>query len=162
MGRFWIIPVGFILLAAVLVWVWGTEANQPKPCVPFAQKQVPDENDGNWVETSGKIMMHNSGMVLSSRKYYEHKKMVGLNMGAYHYFNQLAFKAWACNESGRPVASKHPEDKKDHMVAVLKNGNWYIAHSQRPNITETATEVEIKLYDQNGNLVVERTINRPN
>lgn len=56
-----------------------------KPCVPFAQKEVPDENDGNWE----KISYERSGDDIGEtdmRVGYEHKQAIGLKLSVYSFF----------------------------------------------------------------------------
>ena len=143
--------------------LWKLAFDEPKPCVPFAQKKVPNENDGNWVKIGPTIRRFQSGDFEPYRveSYYEHAKKKGLKLGVHKYYGQPAFKAWACNNSNRPVDSDHPEDREDHMVAVLKEGKWYSAYTQRPKLTKTDSGVEIKLYGPDGKLGVEHAINRP-
>ena len=161
--KFLVAGLSVVLFLAAAGWLHTIAFHKQPPCVPFAQTVIPDENDGNWVKIGPTIRRFQSGDFEPYRveSYYEHAKKKGLKLGVHKYYGQPAFKAWACNNSNRPVDSDHPEDREDHMVAVLKEGKWYSAYTQRPKLTKTDSGVEIKLYGPDGKLVVEHAINRP-
>lgn len=158
MSRLWIIPAGFILLAAVVSAGTREARNKAQLCVPFAQKEVPDENDGNWESRA-----YAEGYAKETY-YYAHKNQVGLNLGVHYYFGQLAFKAWACNNSKRPENSKNPKDREDHMIASWKEDKWHTVYAQAPKqeVQKDSSgrwlSVKITLIDQEGKVVTERII----
>lgn len=159
--KYW---VGRSLLVTLLIGsvfglksLWQTISGaRETPCVPFAQKEVPDENDGTW-----KLIYEYQDDVNKVRGY---KTKTGLHLGIYEVFGTFAFKAWACRPNGERG------DMPDHMIALLSSGRWYVANVQAPVIlaaTENGTKdgkiisVKIKLVDKAGKVLAERTINRP-
>ena len=173
MARYWI---GRLLLVALLVGsvfglisLWQTISGAKEaPCVPFAQTEVPDENDGNWSAPETTKISADAISPWQEINYYEHKKLKGLKLGVYSYFGQVAFKAWACNNSKRPAKSKHPKDREDHMVSVFKDVKWYSAYAQKAettlkrDVSGNVLAVVITLLDKDGKVVVQRYMERLN
>ena len=165
----------FLIAIAVIgiLFVIGTSlsAHQTsiKKCIPFAIKEVPDEASSypvKWV-FYGKFILSPFDKYKNGRKvwfktvrYYQDD--TGLHLGVYEFLGKLAFKAWACDVGMDPVT----RDKPDHMVAVLKNGKWYIANVQSPEISKIygkgglLSSVKITLLDKDGKVIVERVISR--
>lgn len=156
----WISVGGLVIAALIIIGLGGArildDIFYKGKCTPFAQKNVPDENDGNW-----KLTSYSEGEANETYRYV-HKQKNGLKLGVYLYFDEIAFKAWAC----RP--NEEEGDVPDHMVAVWKDGQWYstYAYAKAPKIYELKNDgrlsaVKIVLLDKDGKLVVERTITRP-
>lgn len=138
-----------------------------KECVPFAAKEVPDEIQKEWKFYTSKNVSHTDPdgkkVVWETSRYYRNQDKTGLNLGVHSYFGQVAMKAWACRSSGEDPVTK---DTPDHMVAILKDGKWYSANVQHPEIKKVLAAdgklaaVTLILRDKDGKIVVERTINR--
>lgn len=174
MNRAWLTPVCLMIFAIVAfggiqIAKW---MDQNKTCVPFAQKDVPDENDGNWIQVSHDREGERRGVkrgglgggevVLRTRLSYKHKTADGLKLSVYKFFDidEVVFKAWACrsnNETG---------DVPDHVIAVRKDDKWHMAYAQKPDIiikrdnSGEIVAVIITLLDKDGKVVVQRYIER--
>lgn len=144
-----------------------------KQCVPHLVKEVPDETSLHpvkWVfrfstvydESSIYEYPDGSRVWFRVARYYKDVNDTGLRLGVYEFFGRLAFKAWSCSAYENPATG----DRPDHMVAVLKDGKWYVANVQGPRVSKIYGQddllagVKIILEDKNGQVVVERTINR--
>mgnify|MGYP001608742999 CR=1 FL=1 len=88
MIRAWLTPICLVIFALVALGAIYIAEGMYKKCVPFAQKDVPDENDGNWTNISGDTEI-NENFVTRTRETYEHKTRKGLKLSVYHYFGQL-------------------------------------------------------------------------
>ena len=141
-----------------------------RPCVPFAQKDVPNENDGNWVPVGTRLLLplKNSDVEFKRSEYYEHKTKKGLKLGVHSFYSKVVFKAWACNNSNRPADSTNPKDREDHVVAVLADDEqWY---KTKPGVQQPQTEItednslSVSIVDERGRtiLVVRKPPHRPN
>ncbi len=168
--RDWRLFAVFVLITGSFVyWLYLTE---PHKCAPFAQKEVPDEKDGNWelVNTSIDVLSSDASVIVLN-EYYEHKTQKDLKLGVHSYFGEVGFKSWACDNSKIPAGSSDSQDREDHIVAILKDKHWYFVYAQAPKIAyeyETNANgkgqikrVVLALVDKNGKVVVERTITRP-
>ena len=144
----------------------GNRYFSAKPCVPFAQKNVPDENDGSWKldATRNEYSAAESEPYLI-KKFYGNKKANGLSLGVYSYFGQIAYKSWACMPGTRFA------DVEDAMVSILKDGRWYktkpgaqltlVPHiSTIRDSSSNIAAMEIAIIDESGSLV--HVIHRPN
>lgn len=127
MNRLWIMPVGFILLALVSFIGVRETKNQTKPCFPFAQKDVPDENDGNWKQVDSETLTYIDGRVVEwyQGRYYKHKTQIGLRLSTYKFFGRHVFKAWECNHNNEPG------NTADHTIAIVKDGIQYVFITNR-------------------------------
>lgn len=142
-----------------------------KKCIPFAAKEVPNETslhpvkwvfyDSTVYDASSIYTYPNCNQVwFEVIRYYKDVLDTGLHLSIHEFFGQLAFKAWSCDVGEDPITKNKP----DHMVAVLKDGKWYVANVQSPEIEEVYGKddlldyVKVTLRDKNGKTIVERTI----
>lgn len=168
-----IVLIAFIAFIALTVKSSPVNVNDKvaKPCIPFAAKEVPDETRPEWVllvngywSVSDPVGSDSMVELEVSRHYYNREKeWLGLNVNSYFDFDEVVMKRWECRSSGEDPVTK---DKPDYMVAVTKDGKWYVVNDRYYYIQVNkgsngyVTGITIILGDQHGNLVVERTINR--
>lgn len=115
LGIAFLIGITYIRVAAPII----AKIDNRKACVPFAQKDVPDENDGNWKLDETKKEYYTSGSEpYLIKKYFSHRNSKGLSLGVYIFFDQIAYKSWACMQ-GSDFSSV-----LDYTEAVLKDGKW--------------------------------------
>lgn len=150
-----LIVAAYVKMAAPII----SKIDFLKPCVPFAQKEVPNENDGNWIRGDASITTYEN-TPLNEWNEYSHKTLKGLKLSVYSFFGQTAFKAWACRPNGETG------DMPDHMIAILKDGKWYSAYAQAPIFASIEDEngvtiyLKIRLFNSNNKLIVERIFTR--
>ena len=139
-----------------------------KECTPFAEKDVPDEAKPEWeFYTATKTIIEDNGgtkIVVGISRYYQNREKLGLKLGVHEYFGEVAMKAWACRSSGEDPVTK---DTADHMVAIFKDGKWYVANVQHPeqvllrNAEGKIDGTSLSILDKDGKIIIERTILRP-
>lgn len=132
------------------------QGKMPRTCVSFSMQEVPDETKPEW-----KFLKRWDAS--KDRFALIYKTQSGFSLGVWHYFGQLAFKAWACRAS--EGKRENPKDAEDHMISIfLEDGTWsQPVYAQRPRHVGVFHLGEVILYleDKDGNIVARRTFRRP-
>ncbi len=132
-------------------------------CKPFAIQTIKDLEKVTWqlYYEEANYMPGEDGP-LQWRHVTSYRTKSGLHMSMYDYFDRRVMLAWACSTGQNPETG----DKPDHIIAIYKDGKFYLANAQAPEIklerdeNDNPASITLTLRDKNGNIVVELTINR--
>lgn len=121
-----------VLMIAGFAFV-GNRYFSAKPCVQFAQKEVPDENDGSWLRVIRNEQTFYDGETISWNEevWYEHRSFKELHLLTQKYFSKTAYKSWWCGNDG-----------KDWSFAIYKDGKWKVFLNPAPGKSIFMTELD--------------------
>ncbi|MBI4119380.1 MAG: hypothetical protein HY456_00855 [Parcubacteria group bacterium] len=132
-------------------------------CKPFGVQTIEDLKNVTWqlYYEQANYMPGEEGPI-RWRHVESYRTKSGLRMSIYDYFGQRVMLAWACNTGQNPKTGDTP----DHVIAIYKDGEFYLANAQAPEFklerdeNDNPVSITLTLRDKNGGIVVERTVSR--